>query len=216
MSTRNPNTPVIAGVGQFLNRIESLEQALEPLEMMLEAVRRAEADAGVGDVLRRAQSVRVVRGMWNYRNPAAAIAERIGAVGAQTVGTLIGGNQNQALMNHTALEILAGKVDLVLIAGAENGYSSGKARRTGKTLPESEASGAPDVVFGAEQQPEHHPYERAKGISRAIQVYPDVRQTPFATPAARRWTSISRGCRRCGRASTTWRKAIRTPGCGAP
>ena len=172
MSTRNPNTPVIAGVGQFLNRIESLEQALEPLEMMLEAVRRAEADTGVGDVLRRAQSVRVVRGMWNYRNPAAAIAERIGAVGAQTVGTLIGGNQNQALMNHTALEILAGKVDLVLIAGAENGYSSGKARRAGKTLPESEANGAPDVVFGAEQQPEHHPYERAKGISRAIQVYP--------------------------------------------
>ena len=168
----NPNTPVVVGVGQFLNRIESLEQAVEPLQMMLAAVRRAEADTGVGRMLKHAQSVRVVRGMWNYQNPAAAIAEEVGASGAQTVGTLIGGNQNQALMNHTAAEILAGKFDLVLIAGGENGYSSGKARRAGQDLPQSEAPGRPDLIFGAEQQPEHHDFERAKGISRAIQVYP--------------------------------------------
>ena len=168
----NPNTPVIVGVGQFLNRIESLDQAEEPLAMMLRAVRLAEADAGVGGFMAQAQSVRVVRGMWGYQNPAAAIAEQIGAVGAETVGTLIGGNQNQALMNHTAAEILAGKLDLVLIAGAENGYSSGKARRARKYLAETPAPGEPDWVFGAEQQPEHHEYERARGIKRAIQVYP--------------------------------------------
>ena len=168
----NPNTPVVVGVGQFLNRIESLQQAMEPLRMMLEAARRAEADTGVGDVLRHAQSVRVVRGMWNYDNPAAAIAEQVGAVGAQTVGTLIGGNQNQALMNLTAAQILAGEFELVLITGAENGNSSRKARRAGKALAQSEAPGKPDLIFGAAQQPEHHEYERAKGISRAIQVYP--------------------------------------------
>ena len=168
----NPRTPVIVGVGQFLNRIESLQQALEPLQMMMEAVYRAERDVGVGGFLRQAQSVRVVRGIWNYDNPAGAIAERIGATGAQTMGTLIGGNQNQALMNRTAAEILAGKFDLVLIAGAENGNSAGKARRAGVTLPQSPAPGKPDAVFGAEQQPEHHEYEVAKGISRAIQVYP--------------------------------------------
>ena len=168
----NPSTPVIVGVGQFLNRIESLQQAVEPLEMMMRAVRRAEADTGSGGFLDQAESVRVVRGMWNYGDPAAAIAERIGAVGAQTVGTLIGGNQNQALLNRTAEEVLAGKFDMVLVAGAENGYSSGKARRAGTTLPQSEAPGRPDVIFGAEQQPEHHDCERAKGISRAIQVYP--------------------------------------------
>ena len=168
----NPRTPVIVGVGQFLNRIESLDQAIEPLAMMLRAVRRAEADTGVGRVLRHADSVRVVRGMWNYQNPARAIAEDIGASGAQTVGTLIGGNQNQALMNHTAAEILAGKFDLVLIAGAENGNSAGKARRAGVTLEQTPAPGTPDALFGAEQQPEHHEYEVAKGIRRAIQVYP--------------------------------------------
>ena len=168
----NPRTPVIVGVGQYLNHIESLEQAIEPLEMMMRAARRAEADANVGGFLAQTQSVRVVRGIWNYENPAGAIAERIGAVGAETVGTLIGGNQNQVLMNQTAAEVLAGKFDLVLITGAENGYSAGKARRAGAALPQSEASGQPDRLVGATQQPEHHEYEVAKGISRAIQVYP--------------------------------------------
>ena len=41
---RYPRTPVI--VGQFLNRIDSLDQAIEPLEMMMRAVRRAEAYGG--------------------------------------------------------------------------------------------------------------------------------------------------------------------------
>ena len=168
----NPRTPVIVGVGQFLNRIESLDDAVEPVEMMLCAVRRAEADAGVGGFLEQVGSVRVVRGMWRYENPAALIAERIGAFGAQTVGTLIGGNQNQALMHHTACDILAGKFDVVLITGAENGNSSGKARRAGATLAETEAPGRPDFVFGAAQVPEHHPHEVARGIRRAVQVYP--------------------------------------------
>ena len=160
------------GVGQFLNRIATLDDAIEPLEMMMRAVRRAEADTGTGGFLSQVQSVRVVRGMWNYENPAAVIAERIGAIGAQTVGTLVGGNQNQALMNQTAAEILAGKFDMVLITGAENGNSSGKARRAGVTLAQTAAPGKPDLVFGAEQRPEHHEYEVAKGIRRAIQVYP--------------------------------------------
>ena len=168
----NPSTPVIIGVGQFINHIESLEQAVEPLDMMMEALRRAEADAAVGRILGQARSVRVVRGIWNYENPAGAIAERIGAPGAETAITLIGGNQNQVLMNLTATEILAGKFDLVLIAGAENGYSAGKARRAGATLPQSEAPGRPHRIIGAAQQPEHHEYEVARGISRAIQVYP--------------------------------------------
>ena len=171
-SVPNPRTPVIVGVGQLLNRIESLEDAIEPVEMMLRAARRAEADAGVGSFLEQTGSVRVVRGMWGYENPAALIAERIGAFGAQTVGTLIGGNQNQALMHHTAGDILAGKFDVVLITGAENGNSGGKARRAGETLAETEAPGRPDFVFGAAQVPEHHPHEVARGIRRAVQVYP--------------------------------------------
>ena len=165
-------TPILVGVGQVLNRITDLKDALEPLEMMLQATRLAEADAECGEFLDQVQSVRVVRGMWRYRNPAKLIGEKLGASNFETVGTLIGGNQNQAVINITASEIRDGNLDLVLITGAENGNSQSKARRLGVELPETDAPGQFDRVIGAEQQPEHHEYEVAKGISRAIQVYP--------------------------------------------
>lgn len=168
----NPRTPVLVGVGQVLNRIGDLAQALEPVELMLRALERAEADTSVGGVLAQVQSVRVVRGVWPYENPARLVAERIGASGAETVGTLFGGNQNQAVINQTALSILHEGLDLAVITGGENGNSAGKARRAGVDLAFSDAPGAPDVVIGAEQRPEHHEYEVAKGIRRAIQVYP--------------------------------------------
>ena len=167
-----PRTPIIVGVGQFLNRIDHLGDALEPLEMMLRAVRLAERDTGSGGFLNQVQSVRVVRGVWRYGNPARIVAERIGASAAQTVGTLFGGNQNQAVVNRTAAEILAGELDLALITGAENGYSAGRARKAGIRLEATEAPGDYDAVISDPQQPEHHECELAKGIRTAIQVYP--------------------------------------------
>ena len=154
------------------HRIESLDDAIEPVDMMLEACTRAERNTGVEGVLQHAQSVRVVRGMWSYDNPAKLIAEHYRAPNAQTVGTLVGGNQNQALMNQTAASILAGELDLVLITGAENGYSTGKARRAGVALSQRDAPGQYDLLFGSAQKPEHHDFEVAKGIRRAIQIYP--------------------------------------------
>ena len=38
----NPNTPVLVGVGQLLNHIEVLEQAIEPIDMMLRVTEAAE------------------------------------------------------------------------------------------------------------------------------------------------------------------------------
>ncbi|SUZ61285.1 uncharacterized protein METZ01_LOCUS14139, partial [marine metagenome] len=102
----NPRTPVLVGAAQVLNRLEGLEDAKEPLEMMTAAILLAEKDTGVGNVLAQAQSVRVVRGMWGYENPAKLLAERIGTVGAESIGTLIGGNQNQVVINETASAIL--------------------------------------------------------------------------------------------------------------
>ena len=104
----NQNTPVIVGVAQVLNRIETLDEALEPLQMMLGAAQLAERDTGVEGLLRNVQSVRVIRGMWPYANPARYIAEQIGAPQAESVGTLFGGNQNQAVVSRTALSILSG------------------------------------------------------------------------------------------------------------
>lgn len=165
-------TPVLVGIGQILNRIEDVKDALEPLEMMWQATELAADDCELNGHLSQVQSVRVIRGMWPYENPALALAEKIGAKDVETVGTLIGGNQNQAMINETSLEILHKDLDLVLIAGAENGNTTTKARKQGVRLNYSVAKGKYDRIIGAEQQPEHHPLEVAKGIRRAIQVYP--------------------------------------------
>lgn len=167
----NPNTPVIVGVAQLKNRISDLDETIEPVEMMLAASRQAEDDAGV-KLLDKVQSVRVIRGLWPYENPARYIAESIGASNAQTLGTLFGGNYNQVVVNATAASILAGELDLALITGAEIGYSAAKARKNQTRVKLRETPGSYDELFGKNQKPEHHDFELARGIRSAIQVYP--------------------------------------------
>jgi acetyl-CoA C-acetyltransferase len=159
------------GIAQLENHSKDLNEAQEPVEMMIKASRLAEEDTGVKGLLSAVQSVRVIRGIWRYENPARFVAEQIGASGAETVGTLYGGNQVQAVINRTAVSILAGELDLVLITGAENGYTAAKARKNGIKLPSTATPGTYDVLIGS-QKPEHHVNEIAKGIRTAIQVYP--------------------------------------------
>ena len=168
----NPRTPVLVGVGQVLDRIEALAEAKEPLMLMREAIDLAAADTGCENFLDQVQSVRVVKGIWRYHNPAKWLAAAMGAPAAETVGTLIGGNQNQAVINATASDLLNGDLELAVIAGAENGNALMKARKLGVDLTYTEAPGAYDRVIGADQEAEHHEYEKAKGIQQAIQIYP--------------------------------------------
>ena len=79
----NPKTPVIVGVGQVLNRSKDLEEAVEPILMMLDALDQAEKDAGVR-LLSDVSSVRVIRGVWDYGDPAGYIAKNIGCDKAET------------------------------------------------------------------------------------------------------------------------------------
>ena len=45
----DPRTPVLIGVGQLSNRVDRGEAALEPVDLIVEALRRAADDSGVGD-----------------------------------------------------------------------------------------------------------------------------------------------------------------------
>ncbi len=167
----NPNTPVLIGISQLKRQIESLELTKEPLLMMIEAAQMAEQDTGREGLLSQIQSVRVIRGAWTYDNPARYIAEQIGAPNSETAGTLFGGNYVQSVVNHTATSILDGKLDLVLICGAENGHSFLKSRKAGIKLPLTATPGNYDFIFG-KQDPDNGPNELALGIQRPIQVYP--------------------------------------------
>src|SRR5215471_2076099 len=116
----DPRTPVIVGVGQLSQRVDQGAPVLEPVDLMVEALRRAEADAGTPGLLARADSIRVNRELsWRYGDPGALIGERIGASPRQTVYTVMGGNYTQTLVNRTALDIQAGHADVVLVTGGE-------------------------------------------------------------------------------------------------
>ncbi len=76
----DPRTPVLIGTGQLNHRVDRGAEVLEPVDLMAEALRIAEADTGSSGVLARADSVRVLCELsWRYEDPGALVAERLGA-----------------------------------------------------------------------------------------------------------------------------------------
>ncbi|WP_157890671.1 acetyl-CoA acetyltransferase [Mycolicibacterium goodii] len=119
-------TPVLIGYGQVDQHDEN--PAVEPVELMADAARIA-ADPRV---LRAVDSVRVVNLLsWRYRDPGRLLAERIGAAGARTRYTGIGGNAPQTLVNEACRDLQAGRAEVVLIAGAETWRTRSRLRARG-------------------------------------------------------------------------------------
>ena len=75
---RDPRSPVIVGVGQYVHRPDNPDPT-DPLDLMAEAVRSAADDAGLGGIPSTVDSLRVVSLLsWRYGNPAQLLAAQIG------------------------------------------------------------------------------------------------------------------------------------------
>lgn len=164
-------TPVLVGIAQLEQRIDEPGSGKEPIQLMIDAVRQAAEDAQAPALLQAAGSVRVIRGIWPYQNPARAVAEAVGCPGAETAMSQYGGNFVQTVVNQTALDIQRGAQDVVIITGAECGNSQAKARRAGIELEWQALPGTPDRVFG-EDVDMRHPAEKALRLGAPIQIYP--------------------------------------------
>jgi acetyl-CoA C-acetyltransferase len=171
----DPRTPVIVGGGQVNQRTADGDPAREPVDLIVEAAQRAAADTQAGSrLLESVDAVRVVSLLsWRYRDPAALVAQRIGASPKQTAVTTPGGNSPQSLVNRTALDIAAGRHDIVLIGGAEAWRTRMSFRATGdrpqwteqdESVPEAEVLGHEFAMT--------HPAEMSRGIVMPVQVYP--------------------------------------------
>ncbi|MCH8813962.1 MAG: acetyl-CoA acetyltransferase [Chloroflexi bacterium] len=144
----NTNYPVIVGVGQLTNHPATVDDAIEPLEMMATVARAAERDAGVAGLLPKVDSIQVPNVMsWQYPDLPGALAERISADPPQTLHTTIGGETPQRLVNETAQAIVEGRTRIALIAGAETLASRRVARKTRQHLPWTER-GTPGQLVG--------------------------------------------------------------------
>ena len=125
-----PNTPVLVGVGAVRQKLEDYHKALEPVSLMEHALRVAAADAGTDALLTRADEILVPNSLWGYRDPARILADRLGAQSAKTLLADFGILQ-QSLINRACQRILAGKAQVVLIAGGEARYREQCAARAG-------------------------------------------------------------------------------------
>ena len=165
--------PVLIGVAQLEQRDADPVRGhgAEPLDLMIDAVREAAADAEAPALLRQVDSVRAIRGMWPYRNPAKAVAEAIGSPHAETGVSTWGGNSVQSVLNESALEIQRGERGIVVLVGAECGRTQAKARRGRVELQWRDAPGEPDRRFGVELKMRHR-IEAKRGIAEPIQMYP--------------------------------------------
>lgn len=166
-------TPVLVGGGQIVQRDVAPEQALEPAALMEAAARRAAEEAGAGRRLFAAlDCVAAVSPIgWPYRNLPRLLAQRLGARPRLEIGTAIGGNLPQRLVNETARAIAQGRVRAALLAGAEALHSSRRARRAGVRLAWSAgAEGEPTLV--GDGRPGSSAAENACGLGLPITMYP--------------------------------------------
>ena len=161
----------MVGVGQYLHREGD---PVEPTDLMVEAVRRAEADAGLAGVAASADVVAAVPTFsWRYRDPGRLVAAQVGAATARTWYVTVGGNSPQRLLNKLAVEIHEGRADLAVLCGGEAVRSKQAAKRRGEqvtwTIQGDDVE--PDWQDGAPFLMAH-PVEVERGILMPTQTYP--------------------------------------------
>ncbi len=166
----NPDRiPVLVGIGTAARREENFENALEPMDLMLEAVAAAGIDSGTVAALAGAGYIAVPRGRWRYRNPAGEIALAIGAEAAVTVLASVGVLQ-QTLIGEACARIARGECHTTLVAGADAGYRLLRAQIAGREAPERSQEDEPDVYLAPKEEL-RHPAEKRAGLKMPVSLY---------------------------------------------
>jgi acetyl-CoA C-acetyltransferase len=117
----DPRSACIIGVARKTwHPADAPNGAPEPLAMWEEMARAAAADAGAPGALAGLERIDVVfTQSWQYDDPAARLADRLGVAPARQNYSGIGGSVPQVLASGVAGAIGAGDVDLGLIVGGE-------------------------------------------------------------------------------------------------
>ena len=160
--------PVIIGVGQINDRPEDPDNGLDPLGLMVQALKRAEADSGI-TLLSKLDSVAVVDQI-SFRdlNPLdRKLADALGAnpsVCYQSEAPH--GDTPIRLLNEAANRIGAGEIQLAAVAGAE-------ALRTIAGRLAKHATPQSDVFEGVRKEAKREPgYAQQHGLNAPVDVYP--------------------------------------------
>src|SRR6516162_10369940 len=134
-NTSEDRIPVIVGIGEIVDRPKDISKGLEPLALLEEALRRAEADSGA-KLLGEIGSLDVVNFLsWRYRDPEQLLAQRLGIAPAHCHYGPVGGESPIRYLHEAAQRIARGECQVAAVCGAEAQSSATKAERSGVTLP---------------------------------------------------------------------------------
>ena len=121
--------PVIVGVGEIVNRPKEVTEGLEPLSLLVEALKRAEADSG-GRLLSEIDSIDVVSFLsWRYRDPEQQLAMRLGINPGHNFYGPVGGESPIRYLHEAAQRIARGECSVAAVCGAEAQSTATKAER---------------------------------------------------------------------------------------
>jgi acetyl-CoA C-acetyltransferase len=169
----DPRTPVIVGVGQHTNRVDEGAEPVEPTELILEALRAADDDAGTPMAAQAGVVAVPLILSWKYRDPGRLLADALGATTARTWYPPMGGNTPQMMLNRLAVQMAAGDLDVAVLCGGESWNTRAKVMRSGEVLHWQKQGD--DVVpdWGSEESfILGHPFEQAKAVVLPVQSYP--------------------------------------------
>lgn len=162
--------PVIVGIGEIVDRSKEITEGLEPLDLLEQALRRAEADAGA-KLLGEVQSLDVVNFLsWRYRDPEKLLAQRLGVSPVHCYYGPVGGESPIRFIHEAAKRIARGECSVAAVCGAEAQSTATKAERAGVKLPWTPfAHDVPEPKRGAAFQ---KPLAIKLGVFRPVTVYP--------------------------------------------
>jgi acetyl-CoA C-acetyltransferase len=162
--------PVIVGVGEITDRPTNLKSGLEPLTLLVEALKRAEQDSG-GKLLGEIQSLDIVNFLsWRYQDPAKQLSDHLGIAPKHAYYGPVGGESPIRYLHEAAQRIARGECSVAAVCGAEAQSTATKAERAGITLPWTPfAHDAPEPKRGAAFQ---RPIAVRLGVFMPVTVYP--------------------------------------------
>jgi acetyl-CoA C-acetyltransferase len=126
--------PILVGIGEAVHRSKE-PPGHEPLALMEQALRAAEADAGA-PLLAELDALDVVSEYsWPYSDAPALLAQRLGRAPARQVYGETGGESPVRFIHEAALRIARGESQVAAVVGAEARYTVDAAAKAGIALP---------------------------------------------------------------------------------
>jgi acetyl-CoA C-acetyltransferase len=170
-STPSPaRIPVIIGIGEVTDRPKEITDGLEPLALLVEALKRAEADSGA-ELLGEIDSLDIVNFLsWRYRDPEKLLSSRLGIQPTHAYYGPVGGESPIRYLHEAAKRIARGECGVAAVCGAEAQSTATRAERAGVSLPWTPfAHDVEEPKRGAAFQ---KPAAVKLGVFRPVSVYP--------------------------------------------